>query len=517
MSDLDIRPVGARALLVDLGDLRRVLALHDELTARPGPGQLEVLAAATTVLVRADTPASARALAGHVRGLDLDRAVDRDDALVTLEVCYDGEDLDAVAGQLGMSRDGVIEAHTGQLWTAAFGGFAPGFTYCVGENHRLDVPRRPSPRTAVPAGAVGLAGQFSAAYPRTTPGGWQLIGRTAAPLWDVSRASPALVVPGNRVRYQAVREAATVVDPAPVTAATAGPGPAGLAVVATGMQSLVTDLGRPGYADMGAAESGAMDRGSARLANAVVGNPPAAAVIESLAGGLVVRAVGVRTVAVTGARSPLRVDPAGSRRRPWNPDHNAPVLLDDGDILTVGAPTRGLRNYLAVKGGLEVPRVLGSAATDVMSGLGPSPLRADDLLAVGRPVWNGFGRQEMDATPIPEGHVVARLRPGPRDDWFDADALASLTSQRWVVSGESNRIGLRLEGEPLRRRRQGELASEPTVAGAVQVPTGGLPVIFMRDHPVTGGYPVIAVVEPSDLDVLAQLPPGATLGFDVHI
>lgn len=512
---VDIRPVGDRALLVELPDLDRVLALHDELSAHPGPGQLEVLAAATTVLVRADTPASARALAEHVRGLDLEHAADRDDTLVDIEVCYDGEDLDAVAELTSMSRDGVIAAHTGQLWTAAFGGVAPGFAYCFGENHLLDVARRPSPRTAVPAGAVGLAGQFSAAYPRTTPGGWQLIGRTAAPLWDAARPSPALVVPGNRVRYVAVREAATVVDPEPVTAA-AAPEAGGLVVVATGMQSLLTDLGRPGHADLGVAESGAMDRGSARLANAVAGNPPGAAVIENLAGGLVVRAAGHRTVAVAGARVPLRVDPPdGSDRRAWTPDRNAPILLDDGDTLSLGAPAAGLRSYLGVKGGIAAPQVLESASTDVMSGLGPEPLRAGDLLAVGAPALNATGSPGVEVTALPEGHVQARLRLGPRDDWFDADALASLTSQRWVVSNESNRIGLRLEGEPLRRRRQGELASEPTVAGAVQVPTGGLPVVFMRDHPVTGGYPVIGVVEPADLDVLAQLPPESTIRFSL--
>jgi allophanate hydrolase subunit 2 len=150
-----------------------------------------------------------------------------------------------------------------------------------------------------------------------------------------------------------------------------------------------------------------------------------------------------------------------------------------------------------------------------MSGLGPEPLRAGDLLAVGAPAWNATGSPGVEVTALPEGHARIRLRPGPRDDWFDAGALDSLTSQEWVISNESNRIGLRLEGEPLRRRHEGELASEATVAGAVQVPTGGLPVVFMRDHPVTGGYPVIGVVEPADLDVLAQLPPGSTIRFSL--
>lgn len=515
MSDeLAIRPVGDRCLLVELGGLDAVLALHDELAAHPRPGQQEVLAAAATVLVRTDSPAAARALARDVASLDLAGRAERDDnTLVEVEVCYDGEDLEAVAGLLRMSPQALVAAHSGQPWIAAFGGFAPGFTYCVAGEHPFDVPRRPTPRTAVPAGSVGLAGRFSAAYPRTTPGGWQLIGRTAAPLWSPDSARPALIAPGNTVSYRPVRATARLVPVRPPRPRWAG---RGVEVIAAGPQSLATDLGRPGHAELGVAESGAMDRGSARLANAVVGNPPDASLVENLAGGLVVRAVGHQTAAVAGARVPLRVDPPeGSAGRPWAPALNNPIALPDGATLRLGAPTAGLRAYLAIRGGLDLPRTLGSAATDVMSGEGPAPLRAGDRVPVGVARWNVVGRAGADATALPLGGapVVVRLRPGPRDDWFDAGALACLLGQEWRVGGRSNRIGVRLEGTPLRRSRQGELTSEGTVAGAVQVPTGGQPVVLMRDHPVTGGYPVIGVVESADLDAVAQVPPGAALRF----
>ena len=175
--------------------------------AEPLPGQLDAVAAAATVLLKFGTHAEALAARTAVGHVDLG-AVPRDSSRdVTIEVVYDGEDLAEVGMLTGLGRDGVVAAHTGQLWTAAFGGFAPGFTYLLGENHTLDVPRRSSPRTAVPAGSVALGGTFSAVYPRQSPGGWQLIGRTTAVLWDLGRESPALVRPGDTVRYVAVREA----------------------------------------------------------------------------------------------------------------------------------------------------------------------------------------------------------------------------------------------------------------------------------------------------------------------
>ncbi len=509
------RPSGPTAFLVELPSLEAVLALHAELDSDPLPGQLEVVAAARTVMVRAASATAAERLAAEISGMPVPERRPTDTGRVQIDVCYDGPDLDELAELLGGSRESVIAAHCGQLWTAAFGGFAPGFSYCVGQHHSLEVPRRSTPRTAVPAGSVGLAGPFSAVYPRTSPGGWRLIGRTTAVLWDPDRQSPALITAGSTVCYRAVRELVEVVPPPPPAQPAAA---RGLQILATGPQCLVTDLGRPGHADLGVAESGAMDRGAARLANVLVGNPLTAPLIENLAGGLRVRALGDQIVAVTGALVPLTREPADRAEATNGPQqparglqHETPIRLMDGEVLSLGAPAAGLRAYLAVRGGVDLPRVLGSAATDVMSQIGPAPLQRGRILPVAP------SRRAVEATPgtrpepLPEGRACARVVLGPRDDWFTAEAVQSLLSQRWRLAEDSNRIGLRLEGRPLQRVRQGELASEGTVAGSIQVTTAGTPVILMRDHPVTGGYPVIGVVLPADLDALAQLPPGARI------
>lgn len=196
-----IRPVGDRAVLVELDSLAEVLSLQSQLHERPLDGQLDVLAAAETVLVTAVSPAAARGFAARLRRMDVGTVTDADATLVIIDTVYDGEDLSSVAELTGLGADGVITAHSEQTWTAAFGGFAPGFAYLAGGDPRLEVPRRAEPRTRVPAGAVGLAGRFSGIYPRSSPGGWRIIGHTEAILWDLDRDPPALLRPGTRVRF----------------------------------------------------------------------------------------------------------------------------------------------------------------------------------------------------------------------------------------------------------------------------------------------------------------------------
>jgi KipI family sensor histidine kinase inhibitor len=202
---LDVRPCGDAALLVETDDLSSALALHRALRAAPPAGVVDLVPAARTVLVRTHAGADLRALELGIRQLVERRArpvaAAGPGARVDIPVVYDGEDLDEVAAHAGCTADEVVAAHTGQEWTVAFAGFAPGFGYLVGEDERLTVPRRSVPRTAVPVGAVGLAGRFSGVYPRRSPGGWQLIGRTDTRVWDVERPVPALLTPGTTVRF----------------------------------------------------------------------------------------------------------------------------------------------------------------------------------------------------------------------------------------------------------------------------------------------------------------------------
>lgn len=279
-----------------------------------------------------------------------------------------------------------------------------------------------------------------------------------------------------------------------------------LMVLASGPLTTVQDLGRPGQARWGVSPSGAADRRSFRLANRLVANPESAAALECTLGGLRVRAHGDLVVAVTGAPGQVTADGR-------EVDLNSPVALADGAELRIATPATGLRTYVAVRGGLLVDLELGSRCTDLLSGLGPAKLQAGDELSVGEPP---DGALLVDVAPVPEvggAQLSLRVLPGPRTDWFTGAALETLLTDAYEVTPDSNRVGLKLSGPPLARRIEDELPSEGLVRGALQVPHGGQPVLFLADHPVTGGYPVIAVVVDEDTDLAAQARPGTVLRF----
>jgi biotin-dependent carboxylase-like uncharacterized protein len=282
-----------------------------------------------------------------------------------------------------------------------------------------------------------------------------------------------------------------------------------LEVLATGPLALVQDLGRPGLASVGVSRSGAADRRSYRLGARLLAQDDAAAAIEVTFGGLEIRVRGTLMLALTGAPAPALV---GARQVA----HLSPFVLHDGDVLRLGAPTAGLRSYLSVRGGIDVPAVLGSRSTDVLSGLGPAPLRAGDVLGVG-PEPSAFPHVDVaPLRPLTNAPIAVRALLGPRDDWLADPQL--LASTPWTVSSRSDRVGIRLEGTALRHhraRREHELPSEGVVRGAIQVPPGGEPVVFLADHPVTGGYPVAAVVLDADVDRLAQAVPGQRIRISV--
>jgi biotin-dependent carboxylase-like uncharacterized protein len=249
-----------------------------------------------------------------------------------------------------------------------------------------------------------------------------------------------------------------------------------------GPLTTVQDLGRPGLAHLGVPAAGAADADGLRHANALVGNRPGAAGLEVTALGPALLFEVDATVAVLGR---ARFVPAGT-------------------VLDVGQVRDGLRGYVAVRGGVDAPVVLGSRSTCTLSGLGPPPLRDGDRLAVGRDVA-GEPRQ-----PAPPDRLPAPLRVllGPREDALTPAGVAALLTGSWTVSPRSDRTALRLDGPPLPRAGTQELLSEGVVAGSVQVPPDGRPVLFLANHPTTGGYPVVAVVVRADLGRAAQLRPG---------
>ncbi|WIX81600.1 biotin-dependent carboxyltransferase family protein [Amycolatopsis carbonis] len=280
-------------------------------------------------------------------------------------------------------------------------------------------------------------------------------------------------------------------------------------VLATGPFATVQDLGRPGLAAVGVGRSGAADRSSLRLANRLVGNPETHAALEVTLGGLRLRVSEAALVAVTGAEVEVR---AG--RRAAGP--NGPLVLRAGEELVLGTATRGLRCYVAIRGGFDVRPVLGARATDTMGGLGPPPLAPGMTLPVGDVV---AGQPVVDLAPLarlPEEPVL-RVTPGPRLDWFTRTTLSTLVTAVYTVTADLDRVGVRLDGPSLDCARSGELPPEAAVPGALQVPPSGVPILFLADHPVTGGYPVPAVVCEPDLDVAAQLRPGQRVRFALDV
>ncbi|MCT1364300.1 MULTISPECIES: urea amidolyase family protein [unclassified Microbacterium] len=504
------------ALLVEADDLEQAMRLN--LAWSDMPGVLERIPGARTVLVRFDPHrTSAAALAEALAATEVDAAALPDAGEVSIPVRYDGEDLDEAAALLDVSAEELVARHLAADWRVAFSGFAPGFGYAVSGDPLFDVPRRSSPRTRVPAGSVALAGAFSGVYPRESPGGWQLIGRTALEMWDIDRDPPALLAPGRRVRFVRAERETVAASPMRVADATrvdrrAG-GPA-VEVVRSSLQLLVQDAGRPGFAALGVSASGVADRVAMHAANRAVGNTPAAAVLESV-GGAVLRFHGAGVAAVTGATGPLTLTDADGTERTLLP--GVPFATVDGDELTLGHPDRGLRSVIAVRGGLAPAAALDSRATDTLAGLGPAPLSVGDLLPIG-----DAAVAAVEPDPVPRalpaaGELVAlEITLGPRDDWFTAAGVDALTGQAWTVTPRSDRVGIRLQGDvPLERAVGGELPSEGAVTGAIQVPPDGQPVLFLPDHPLTGGYPIIGALTDRSLDLAAQLPPGVRVRFTV--
>lgn len=278
-------------------------------------------------------------------------------------------------------------------------------------------------------------------------------------------------------------------------------------VTDAGLQSLIQDLGRPGLSSMGVTRSGAFDRRALIQGNTVLGNPEGAAGVEILGGTFALLSSGNHLVSLTGAPAAATID-----GEPVN--HGRVLSIHSGQVLRLGQPITGIRTYVTVAGGFAVDEVLGSSSTDTLSGLGPAALGNGERLAIGPD--RGHASDIDIPALLAAGDVTVRVTLGPRDDWFGPEAVNALLSTGWTVNAASNRIGLRLDGPAIERTQTEELPSEPCIRGSIQIAADGQPIVFGPDHPVTGGYPVIAVVHDADTDALAQARPGQAIRFTRH-
>ncbi len=276
-------------------------------------------------------------------------------------------------------------------------------------------------------------------------------------------------------------------------------------ILDAGARTTFQDLGRPGHSHLGVSPSGAADRASFKLGNRLVGNAEDAPALETTLRGPTLRFARAATVVLTGARVDATLD-----GRPVA--MNSPVAVRPGEVLAVGTASSGLRSYLAVRGGLLADRTLGSVSHDELAGIGTPVLAAGDRLRLDD---LALAAPAVDVAPVRTLAKAPTLRVviGPRDDWFAPDAVTALLTEPFAVTASVNRIGARLRGPTILHREDAELRSEGVVAGSLQVPASGDPILLLADHPTTGGYPVIAVVIDDDLAIAAQLRPGERVRF----
>ena len=515
-----ILPVGDAALTVEMGRAllpelnARVRALDEALRADPFSGLVESVPAYASLLCVYDPARTsfADARAALEQRLDAPAATPRPGSKHVVPVRYGGEngpDLGEVARARGLSEREVIQRHTATTYTALFVGFLPGFAYLGTVAAELETPRRAAPRPRVPAGSVAMAGRLTGVYPFASPGGWNLIGRTERVFFDPFGAEPALVQPGDRIRFLAsdlpVDADYPRTQPFPASMPT-------IEVVDGGLLTTVQDGGRRGHRRLGVPWCGFVDPLAARAANRAVANLEDAALLECTAVGPTLRFHATTRFSVMGADLDAVLERADLG--PWPVPSGSAVVARPGNVLTMRERRSGLRAYIAFAGGITVPIVLGSRSTDLVAGFGGydgRALKANDHLSLGK--TPAAEAADVALAPPAPGPIVLRAVAGPQDDMFTDEARARLESGTFAVSALSDRVGCRLEGPVLAHRGAGEILTDGMVPGCVQVPPNGQPIVMLGDGPTTGGYPKIATVVSADLGRLAQLVAGDAVRF----
>ncbi|CAM3858318.1 5-oxoprolinase subunit PxpB [Deinococcus frigens] len=410
--------------------------------------------------------------------------------LIELPVRYDGPDLPDVAARTGLSEAGVIGLHSGSDYHVYAVGFTPGFPFLGEVPEPLRLPRRSTPRPDVPFNAVAVANAQTCVYPLPSPGGWNLLGTALDTIYDPNRAAPFLIAPGDRVRFRPT-EGETPPLPAVRETWPAEARLPALRVERPGLLDLLMDGGRLGQAHVGLARSGPLDTRSAHFANGLVGNAPDAPLLELTLKGPVLTALRDVVVGV-----------AGFGMRPVGQPMQRGFRLRAGETLRFSSGQTGARAYLAVAGGFAGTPFLGSSSTDLIGRVG-RPLRAGDVLGLAR-VQNALPGFASLPLSLP-AHITLRLLPGPQ---ASREALEALGSGPFRVAG-SDRMGLRLSGTHSSQQVPGgQVISEATPPGAVQVTPAGEPILLLADRGRIGGYHKPAVVHPQDLPLAAQLRPG---------
>ncbi len=469
------------------------------------PGILSVVAAPAAIGVFFDPEASGAAIREAVERVLADpRAAAEAPAGKTVEipVDYNGIDLEELATLHGMDRAELVERHTAPLYTVSAIGFAPGFPYLEGLDPALHTPRRGTPRTRVPAGGVAIGGAHTGIYPRSSPGGWHVIGRTPAVLFDPFASPPSLLQVGDQVRFRRAGDSGVAAgDPAPISSPLAKTPGGFLEILRAWPGTAVRDRGRQGFFDQGVSPAGPLDPAEWHAMQLAVGNTGDSAGIEWMQRGPVVRFGGACVIASNALPSA----------------HARPVGMAAGAVADFSHSGRGC---LAVCGGLDVPLVLGSAAKDPSAGFGGLfgrdlvegdilPLRAPKRMPPVNPPWSVARPRTATSRP-----VTLRVVAGPDAPDGEPPPFWRLIEREFHVSPVCSRMGWRMVESIGSTNTGASMVSTPVATGSIQIPPDGCPIILGPDRQTIGGYVQAACVAWIDLPLLADLAPGGVVRFE---
>ena len=521
-----IYPLSETALCIEWGNTidesinQQVLCLDRVLQQKPFPGLIETVPAYTTLtiyyqprLIAKDNVGSFLFVKIYIENLlpELPVEIVKKKPAVLIPLCYDeefGYDLEFVASANNLSKEDVIAVHQQKEYKVYMMGFLPGFAYMGELDNTIATPRKPTPRAKVEEGAVGIAGKQTGIYPIMSPGGWQIIGRTPMCLFDIQKEDPFLLKTGDWVKFYAIskNEFSLIHDQQKKTPLIdRKENSADALIIKPGIFSTIQDGGRFGFQSWGVPISGAIDDRAYHIANGLVGNSKNAAAIECTMGGLVIRFKKNTCIAVTGTGAAFI-------------NHQKiklyqPLRVEKNDVLEIKYNNDGIRTYLAVSGGFAAPIVMNSRSTYAKANIG-NALKKEDTLQFENllPV---VSRQMPPSLSMPayNSYPVIRIMTGPENEWMKTESIEQLYLQNFTLTNHCDRMGYKLQGEPLNLNNTNELLSTAVTRGTLQLTPGGQLIILMSDCQTTGGYPRVAQIAAVDLPVIAQLKPGDTVRF----
>lgn len=416
---------------------------------------------------------------------------------VVIPVHYvDGPDLQHITKSTGLSKEEIIQLHSSATYTVAAIGFSPGFPYLIGLPEKLHMPRRSSP-SPVEAGSVAIAGSQAGIYPNASQGGWHVLGKTNLQLFDPNRETPSLLHSGDRVKFEAVGPLPESLPLSQPSASTSN----NIEVIEPGAMTSIQDLGRMGHQHIGVSPGGAIDPISARIANRLVGNTDDAAVLECTMTGPVLKFHQDAQIACVG----------------WADERSGRVhAINAGETIDLKGRLLHLRGYIAVRGGIDVPKVLGSRSTDIRAkfgGFNGRMLQTGDSLPIGSDTLTTPSSCRITWPHAENGILEIRYLPGVQVRWFTDETKKQFNQSLYRISPVSDRTGTRMDGPKVEIEDKRDMVSQAVVAGSIQIPPNGQPIVLMAERQTIGGYPQIGHVISADLPKLARAWPGTRIHF----